>query len=164
MTPVSAMRRIFQRLDSGLSENSLFPTIAMMYGFFGLVHIVIGAFAIFEPSLYESGAYEWVRNFAPIRVWGVAMIATGSLLTFAAWKGRSLAARAGLLAYTVIQWMFGVSIFVLTLEGSTGAIAGTFQWMTGPIVALVILSRPVKPSPAEVKVANAIDEVVDEVA
>lgn len=126
-----------------LRKNNLRPVVSVLAAYLGTTHILIGLAALAHPQWYASAAYAKAERVLPIQAWGALMLITGLTLVAAAiWRLSNLV-RVGLIWYSTIQWMFGISVLWLTVEGSIGAFAGFFQWITGSVAALIVLSGPV---------------------
>lgn len=150
------LARYFTRLVvetyQGFGKDRLFPAVRRILFVFSGIHLLIGSFAVIDPELYRSPAYAAVVNLAPVWFWGLCFVWSGIFMGSAAIWNNAKLARIGLLYYVFLQWMFGLSILKLSLEGEVGAIGGAFQWFTGPVVALIVLYHPITTRHVRVKV------------
>lgn len=142
VTPKLAKEYLIDKPFAAMAENGLYPIFGKVCLWFGFIHVSMGLASLINPSLYENTAYQLAEDIFPIRVWGFIMFTSGLLLLWAGWKKKTNAARIGISIYATVQWVFGVSVLYLTVTGSYGAFAGFLQWMTGPIVAYIIVMRP----------------------
>ena len=113
--------------------------IATMAGLDGLT------FAL-TPHLVSSGAYAWANNLPGMTAtrWGIFMLLTSVVAMFALWddgrfKVGDIAARVAMVMHGIVGGLFGLSIFVLTLEGSSSAITGATKWWVLFIIPLRFL-------------------------
>ena len=107
--------------------------VAGIVGVDGLVFTLL-------PHLVQSGAYAWATGIMGPVWWGLTMLATSATASFALWDdGRypigGVAARVALVLSGLIGGTFGLSIFVLTLNGTTSAITGASKWWVFFLIA-----------------------------
>lgn len=99
-----------------------------------------------KPEWYSSGAYQWADDKVGLRTLAVAW------LIVAVWLAVVLrvqdARRAGLWwalgLYMWAQVTMAWSIFQLTWNGSQGAILGSVQWLSMPVIVIQILRAQIK--------------------
>lgn len=153
--------KVVRRLWEAVNVNGLSHGVGYLCVWFGVSHVAIGLASIIDPSLYANSAYDWVTGILSIRTWGFLMLLNGLLLLWSGIKRKTEIARAGLVVYFSIQWLFGLSILLLTFDGSHGAFAGAIQWWTGPVVCFIVLMRPVKSHHSLSEDINSVDAAAE---
>ena len=96
-----------------------------------ILHLVTwGGFALYDPSLYQSTAYDTIRVIAPIRVWGAVFLAVASVLLFVLVARENHVGLAKAMLYVHFGLMMTVawSITWLSFNGASGALGGAFTW------------------------------------
>jgi hypothetical protein len=103
------------------------------------VHGLFAYFAWERPDLLESGAYAFATGLMPLQVWAVTSAAVTLTLAHSWFKHSLVVAFVGLGLALPTQVIFGLSILLLTLEGSASAIIGSVQWWTMAVANGLVL-------------------------
>lgn len=91
----------------------------------------VGAWAcLLHPEFLASSAYDWVFRLSGGETWpvGWAFTAVIALLLGGVHQRSETLLSAGLALSTFLHFSFGLSIFLLTLDGTVSAIIGSMQW------------------------------------
>lgn len=117
--------------------------LACVAGLAGLDALVWGL----APEFVTSSAYDFVRQVMPQRAWA-AVLATAAISALVAlWERvppgtRHVAAVAALVLHGTVCATVGLSIAVLTLQGSEAALTGATKWWLPFAISIRILTRP----------------------
>jgi len=90
--------------------------------------------AWFHSSLFSSVLYTWALDLLPLAVYATvwsALTVLGVAASVMAWRGGAVLTVVLVVwsaAYAISQAIFALSIGILTIEGSHGALAGSLQW------------------------------------
>lgn len=109
------------------------PPSTDVYLLYVVLASAVGAWAcLLHPSFLRSSAYGWVFDLSGGETWPVGFcFAAVVFLILGGVHQRSVTLLAfGLALSMFVQFTFGLSVFLLTLDGTVSAITGTMQWWT----------------------------------
>ena len=95
---------------------------------------ILAYIAWFHSSLFSNVLYTWALDLVPLWVYAVTwsgLTVLGFTASTMAWRLGSVPTAALVVwsaGYAISQAMFALSIGILTIEGSHGALAGSLQW------------------------------------
>lgn len=97
-------------------------------GWVGLIHAALAYFAWSRPDLLETPAYSWATGILPLQSWAVVSACVAALIAYGLVTRRIFASLLGLGLALPTQVVFGLSIFILSFEGTISAVIGAAQW------------------------------------
>lgn len=129
-----------------MNPRRIRPVVRVVLGLMAVHAMAWGWFAVNDPSLYRSTAYDMLQDLAPIRVWGAIAMAIGlnGLVVVIAKENHITACRITLTLY--FAWCVTVawSIALLTISGEApGALGGALTWGVLGCVALAMQNERV---------------------
>ncbi len=154
------MNHILDRMDEVylnflLSYTKFFK--ALIYLEMTILSTYIVLFTFFREFL-RSGAYDWALTQPFLGFTMYTLVAVAALVLMVIWSltNSKTALIIGIGLFTWIQLMFGISILVLTFSGSSAALIGTIQWLSIPIVNIMLLmTSGIPPHGNEILSSNA---------
>lgn len=103
-------------------------------------YLIMGMGSLIFPQTTDSIAYSLVTDFAPVEFWGAMMLLSAGLGSIGLWINDRMMKIMSLGLSVQIQLMFGLSLFSLTLQGTSSGLFGAFQWwFVGAVSFYVIL-------------------------
>ena len=122
--------KVYARFFDGL--------IAMETAYLGIYIIVFNLF----QHLMTSQAYVWALTRPLMGYDTYTVIAIVSFICMLSWfrTRSSQVLLVGFALFTWVQMVFGVSILGYTLQGSGVSIVGIFQWISLPLINILILA------------------------
>lgn len=122
-----------------------------MLSIVAIMSLTDGLAFLVSPGLVESNAYSFAGKFFDAREWGLIFLSSAMAAIFSiilnykpvipirlAWIG--WLSRFAMLSYGLSCMVFGSSILILTLDGTTSAITGTTKWWLPFILSLRFLT------------------------
>lgn len=107
-----------------------------------------GIIFLVTPGLAATGAYSWAGQIFPTAVWGslfACSALTGGVALTTEGRGSPWPvhlARLALLLYGLCTLAFGLSIFLLTLNGVSSALTGATKWWLPFLLSARIFMAP----------------------
>lgn len=117
-------------------ENRPLPRAAKAWcAWVAFSHGALAFFALFRPDLMSSPAYGWVVDVAPLWAWGLLAMVISISAALARYTDNRPVAYFAVVVSGWVSFMFGLSLFGLSLEGVTSAITGSIAWWTGTAIS-----------------------------
>jgi len=109
----------------------------------GSTKLLVGFIFIAYPALLQSSAYAMAAAIAPFWVWGIYSMVGGGICIYARLTENRSVGAVGMGMSMWMQFMFGLSIFALTLQGVSSALTGSIQWWSSAVISLWFLRKGV---------------------
>ena len=95
------------------------------------------------PRYVSSDLYDIAEVLAPFWVWGIFSCFGGLVCLYARVKEARVVAVLGMSMSMWTQFIFGLSILAVSLQGLEVAVTGTIQWWASAFISLWFLRRGV---------------------
>lgn len=126
-------------------------------------HLLIGGFAIFAASSFQSPSFGPIISAAPLPMWGVMFTVVAVGLGLGAWFKSARIARFGLMGSAATTFMVGVGLLLAYFTGDLTSPTGPIIWLAVAGKDFTVCADPLR-SPFEDWVEEIITAEGEDVA